>query len=283
MEYSKAFNKVSDWKMPLGKKSLRKNVKELSYWFVFMVVVITGYKFFSDGSFSAVLTLSSAFQCFAFAVLINKVRTQQSVSGISKRSLVLYCTSLVFRLFSTLFFNGYLPVDKSGDWVYQCADCLTLVLIVVLLMWISGRYKHTYQDKEDSLTMLIPVIIAAVIAVMVHPDLNNFYPADVSWTFALYLETFSMLPQLFMMAKIGGEVEGLTSHYVASVAASKFFCFIFWLFSFRELAPRNGFNISGWAVMIAYVSQLLMFADFIYHYVSSMRLGRSLIIPGFGV
>jgi len=147
---------------------------------------------------------------------------------------------------------------------------------------VCGKYVHSYQAQQDTLTLAVPVIAAAVLAALVHPDLNNFYPADVSWTFALYLETFSMLPQLFMMTKIGGEVEALTSHYVASVAASKFFTFVFWLFSFKELAPRSGINFAGWAVMIAYLSQLLMFADFFYHYVVSIRRGKSLIIPRFG-
>lgn len=259
-----------------------KNAAGLGYWCVFLGIVLTGYKFFSDGSFSAVLTLSSAFQCFAFTVLVIKVRTQQSVAGLSRRSLTLYMTSLVFRLLSTLFYNGYLPVDRSGDWVYQLADCLSLALIVLLLKWVTGKYVHSYQAQQDTLTLAVPVIVAAVLAAVVHPDLNNFYPADVSWTFALYLETFSMLPQLFMMTKIGGEVEALTSHYVASVAASKFFTFVFWLFSFKELAPRSGINFAGWAVMIAYLGQLLMFADFFYHYVVSIRRGKSLIIPRFG-
>lgn len=244
---------------------------------------MTGYKFFSDGSFSAVLTLSSAFQCFAFITLSLKIWTQKSVAGLSKRSLILYLTSLVFRLFSTLFFNGYLPVDRSGDWVYQCADCISLALIVWLIFTITYKCNYSYQERQDSLSMLIPVCAAFVLAVLVHPDLNNFYTADISWTFALYLETFSMLPQLFMLTKIGGEVEALTSHYIVSVCASKFFAFIFWLFSFRELAPRSGWNICGWAVLFAYISQLFTFADFVYHYIISIRKGKSLIIPGFGV
>jgi len=273
---------ISVWHSSLFGRKFQKSLKGLGYWCVFFSLVLTGYKFFSDGSFSAVLTLSSAFQCFAFAVLVIKVRTQQSVAGLSKRSLALYLTSLVFRLLSTLFYNGYLPVDRSGDWVYQMADTVSLLLIIVLVRWVSKKYVHSYQAEQDTLSLAIPVVVAAVLAVVVHPDLNNFFPADVSWTFALYLETFSMLPQLFMMTKIGGEVEALTSHYVASVAASKFFTFIFWLFSFKELAPRNGVNYAGWAVMIAYLGQLLMFADFFYHYVLSIRRGKSLIIPTFG-
>lgn len=266
-----------------GNRLMRKHVREISYWTVFALCIVVGYKFFSDGSFSAILTLSSAFQCFAFAMLLFKVKTQQSVAGVSRRSLILFLVSLFFRLFSTLFFNGYLPVDRSGDWVYQLADCVSVGIILLLIKWMCTCFSYTYQKQHDSLNMVVPVIAAAVIAVVVHPDLNNYLAADIAWTFALYLETFSMVPQLFMMTRIGGEVEALTSHYVASVAVSKFFACVFWFFSFKELAPAKGFNFAGWAVMAAFGGQLLMFADFIYHYVSSIRLGRNLIIPGIGV
>eukprot|EP01068_Selenidium_serpulae_P016769 Selendium_serpulae@DN6320_c0_g1_i2.p1 len=275
---SKKFNSGT-W----GNKMIRKHAHEIAYWAIFICVVIVGYKFFSDGSFSAILTLSSAFQFFAFAMLLFKAKTQHSVAGVSRRSLILFLVSLIFRLFSTLFFNGYLPVDRSGDWVYQLADCFSVGLILLMIRWMSSCFSYTYQKQHDSFNMVIPVIAAAVIAAVVHPDLNNYFPADFAWTFALYLETFSMVPQLFMMTKIGGEVEALTSHYVASVAASKFFACVFWFFSFKELAPAKGFNYAGWAVMAAFGGQMLMFADFIYHYVSSYRLGRNLIIPGIGV
>lgn len=75
-------------------------------------LIIVGYKFFSDGSFSAILTLASAFQCFALALLNMKVLSQQSVAGVSQRSLLLITLCLASRLVSTLFYNGYLPVDR---------------------------------------------------------------------------------------------------------------------------------------------------------------------------
>eukprot|EP00918_Siedleckia_nematoides_P093060 GHVU01204251.1.p1 GENE.GHVU01204251.1~~GHVU01204251.1.p1 ORF type:complete len:282 (+),score=49.39 GHVU01204251.1:373-1218(+) len=267
----------------LAKKLFRRNAKECLYWCTFLGLVLAGYKFFSDGSFSAVLTLSSAFQCFAFLLLLVKMRTQRSSAGVSRRSLLLCMTSLVFRLFSTLWHNGYLPVDRSGDWIYQVADLLSVGIIGLIVFLISRKYRATYQAQQDSFTLLVPFLLAAVLPIIARPDLNNYLPADYAWTMALYLETFSMIPQLFMMGKIGGEVEALTSNYVASLAASKFFSFIFWLFSYKELAPRAGHNIAGWAVVGAYTTQLLLFADFLYHYVVSLRLGKAMIIPAFGV
>ncbi|KAF7458003.1 putative er lumen protein retaining receptor 1 [Cryptosporidium felis] len=252
---------------------------EFLFWIAFCLVLMVGYKYLSDGSFSAILTLSSAFQCFAFLLLASKVNTQCSLSGISLRSQILYSISLISKLSSTLFFNGYLPVDRSGDWVYQVADVVSLGISLLLIYWGFTKLKYQYKFDKDSVNLFIPIIFSAILASFVHPDLNSYFPADFAWTFSLYLETTAMLPQLVMMTKIGGEVETLTSHYLASLATSKILSFVFWLFSYRELAPENGKNIPGWTVMGSFAIQILLFADFLYAYIKSVRLGRALIIP----
>ncbi|KAL7066189.1 hypothetical protein ACR3K2_33560 [Cryptosporidium serpentis] len=259
---------------------LRKtNYLEYLYWIAFGLILLVGYKYFSDGSFSAILTLSSAFQCFAFLLLTLKVNTQCTISGISLKSQMLYTIALISRLSSTLFFNGYLPVDRSGDWVYQAADIISLGLSLLLIFWGYTKYKYQYKYDQDKFIIWIPIIFGLILAIIIHPDLNSYFPADFAWTFALYIETIAMLPQLVLMTKIGGEVETLTSHYIASLAVSKCLSFVFWLFSFRELAPEVGKNIAGWTVMLALGTQILLFADFLYAYIKSLRLGKLLTIP----
>jgi len=263
----------------MEKKVIQRNKSELGYWAGFATLLFFGYKFFSDGGFSAILTLASAFQTFAFLLLAVKMYAHQSCHGVSSRSLQLYVPVFVFRLSSTVFFNGYLPVDKSGDWVYQMADFASLFCVFFVLMSMHGSFSSTYQKSEDGFPILFVLILAAVLACLVHPSLNNWLPADIAWTYALYVETMAMVPQLFMMTKIGGEVETLTSHYIASVAASRFLSFLFWMFSYSELAPKKGLNVAGYGIMVAYILQMLVFADFVYHYIASLRSGKALIIP----
>ena len=255
------------------------NQLEFLFWLAFCLLMLVGYKYLSDGSFSAILTLSSAFQCFAFMLLASKVNTQCSLSGISLKSQILYSIALTSKLSSTLFFNGYLPVDKSGDWVYQIADIISLAVSLLLIYWGYTKLKYVYKFEKDTFNVLIPIILSGILAVLIHPDLNSYFPADFAWTFSLYLETISMLPQLIMMTKVGGEVETLTSHYLASLAFSRILSFIFWLFSYKELSPENGINIPGWTVMASFAIQIILFADFLYEYIKSVRLGKALIIP----
>lgn len=49
-----------------------------------------------------------------------------------------------------------------------------------------------------------------------------------------------------MLTKLGGQVESLTSHFVASLVVSRILSFAFWLYGFKEIAPLNGkANIAG--------------------------------------
>lgn len=256
-------------------KALRNNRKELVLWAMMCAAIVVGYKLWSDGGFSAILTLSSCFQCFALILVLAKVLGQRSVNGVSRRSLILIMFSLCCRLTSTLFYNGYLPVDKSGDWVYQAADALSVLLCMILLLY----GKNETAMEKDNCYIAIPCCVAIVLGVLIHPTLNQNFVADVSWTIGLYVETFAMVPQLWLMTRIGGEVEALTSHYVASMTASKFFAWLFWYFSYTELVPRTGGkNYAGWAVIGSYTAQTLLFGDFFYYYVKSLRVGKSMII-----
>merc|ERR1719456_1168218 len=114
---------------------------------IFFLSLLVVLRQFSDHDFSAVLTMGAGIQCCGFTMLSLKVREQKSVAGISAKMLQMYVIMLLFRLMSTLNKNGYLPVDRTGDWVYQAADIVTLVIVCQLLYRINTTHNTTY-DKE---------------------------------------------------------------------------------------------------------------------------------------
>merc|ERR1719313_3334195 len=77
------------------------------------------YEGISDKDFSVVLTFGSLVQCLAFLQLSIKAYRVQSLNGISKGTLEMYSVALCARLCSTLYLNGYLPLDSTGDMIYQ--------------------------------------------------------------------------------------------------------------------------------------------------------------------
>jgi len=258
----------------------RESIGVLSAYVTFLLSVIVVIRQFSDGDFSAVLTLGAGVQCLGFTILAMKIRDQKSVAGMSGRTLQMYVLVLVIRLTSTLKKNGYIPIDKSGDWVYQAADIVTLSIVLHLLYRVFVSHKATYDEANDSFPIWPCVPPCLLLAALIHADLNNSFFYDTVWTASANLDTIALLPQLWMLAKKGGEVDALTSHFVAALVVSRFCAFSFWFYGYPELAPRKGgFNAGGWWVIGVHTLQLVISADFMYHYMRSGLKKEKMVLP----
>eukprot|EP00746_Dinoflagellata_sp_MGD_P156561 gnl/MRDRNA2_/MRDRNA2_85875_c0_seq5.p1 gnl/MRDRNA2_/MRDRNA2_85875_c0~~gnl/MRDRNA2_/MRDRNA2_85875_c0_seq5.p1 ORF type:complete len:280 (+),score=37.30 gnl/MRDRNA2_/MRDRNA2_85875_c0_seq5:103-942(+) len=241
---------------------------------VFFVGAVTLYNALSAG-FSSFLTLGAGFQCLGFVLLAMKVQNQRATTGLSGKTLAMYALTLCFRLSSTVHLNGYLPVDQTGDWAYQAIEICSLALVCYLMRCCFVTHRATYQEQHDSFPLSYQNMVMGcfILAVMIHPNLDRWTFFDIMWTTGCYLETLSMLPQLWMLSKIG-EVEALASHFVVLSVLARVCSLIFWYRGFAELRPvHGGFNFPGWGVMGAHVAQLLLSCDFVFLYLKSV--GRS--------
>lgn len=243
----------------------------------FLFLVFIFYHLFSDGDFSFLLTLSSVISMFSFLMVFLKIEINKSCAGVSLKMMECYVVLNTARLLSIVPFEGYLPYDKSGDWLYQLVEAVSLFINCCIVYLCRYKYKNTYDSVNDIFNNVFLIVPALMIAVFVHPSLNSFFPADVSWSFALYLESVCVLPQLSMFQK-EGKVAAFTTHFLASQAFSKVLSFFFWIFSYKEL--NSGDNIIksyvGVWVVIMQIIQLAVMGDFIYHYIRCLSQGVSL-------
>merc|ERR1719231_1961753 len=98
------------------------------------------------------------------------------------------------------------------------------------------------------------------------------------------LDTVAMLPQLWMVVKLG-EVECLTSHFVALLIASRACSFAFWFYGYKELQDtgtaygRNSINLAGLQLLAAHALQLLLSLDFLFYYVKARVRGDRMQLP----
>merc|ERR1719375_771219 len=99
----------------------------------FISVAMLVFHWIAEGEFSSVLTLSALFELLAVCLLGIHVVSTGSVHGISAKSLQMEAIALACRLSSTTWLNGYLPLDASGDFLYQSFDVMSLMLILGLL------------------------------------------------------------------------------------------------------------------------------------------------------
>jgi len=250
------------------------NTEAFKCWGGFSVFVLICFWMFSNGDFSFLLTLSSMVSMFSFLMVAMKIETGQSVRGVSLKMMECYTAVLLGRLCAIVPFEGYLPFDKSGDWFYQVCEAAAFCLSGSIVYCCRVRFAKTYDPTSDTLNHLWLILPALVISLIFHPNLNNFLPSDIAWAFALYLESVTVLPQLFMFMK-EGQAEPFTSHFLASQALSKLISFIFWASSFSELSNPNHYIksfVGHWVVAMQLV-QLVVMGDFIYHYIRCIRKG----------
>merc|ERR1712151_496420 len=162
----------------------------------------------------------------------------------------------------------------GGDWLYQLCEAFCLCLAGSIIYLCRVQYASTYDPTTDTFNHLWIIGPAISIALILHPHLNNFLLSDISWAFALYLESVTVLPQLFMFMK-EGRAQPHTSHFLAAQALARLMSFIFWASSFSELSnPNHTIKrfVGHWVVVVQLI-QLLVMGDFIYHYVRCLQKG----------
>merc|ERR1719454_579136 len=179
-----------------------KSLLGVCYVVMFLVVVWT-HDMAGLPGFSFVLFVGSAIQFLAFISLLLKIRATKSVVGVSSQSMMLFAVGLAARVFSTTFEEGYLPADKSGDWMIQLLDSASLLVVLVMLYSIHRTHYHSYQEEHDSFPVLPIIAFSAVLAYFVHGDLNLCVFFDSLWAFSLNIEMLQLIPQLHLFAKVG--------------------------------------------------------------------------------
>jgi len=244
---------------------------------VVLLSIFGVYHGIAGGQISVAATFSAMFQCLAVVLLGMQSLSTNSASGISAQALLLEALSLCFRLSSTVWLNGYLPVDKSGDFLYQAVDVCSLVIVIWLLHRVLVVQSDTYQASDDSIPIAPIVLVSMVLAMLFHGDMNGKPLFDALWMASLFMGVAQVLPQLWLIAR-QGFVPALTSHYIAALAISRLCSGFFMWISRKHITCKpwvDGMNHAIWIILAAHVIHLLLLADFGYYY------GKAVVKQGF--
>jgi len=242
---------------------------------VFLGLVLAMYHLVANGSFSSILTIAVMIQCLGFALLTIQALSSGSAAGISARALGMDAFALCCRLSSTLWLHGYLPVDASGDWVFQAVEICTLTLIVGLLYYVLVQQKSSYQSEADSCPVVPLILGSLMLAALLHADLNARPVFDTLWMTGLFSDVVAVLPQLWLIARTGGRAQALTSHYIAAMALSRILSGLFMWAARHDItcaAWVSGVNHAIVAILAAHVLHLVLIADFGYYYLKAITM-----------
>lgn len=249
--------------------------QEVKLYLMFGAILALGYITISDGLFSVIITLGSVLHCLGLSCVLAKIRSHRSTSGISVKTLQMYVIVYAARLSATGFHEGYLPVDRSGDWAYQAADVVSLILVLILLHQCSRFGSHWTEGSQETFPVYLTCVASLISANYIHPCHNLNTMADVFWTFSVYMESFVMIPQLLIVSKSRGPVEAMTSHYIACTFLYRFMNFIFWYTIQDELVTDdNKSRLPGYCVVGALALQCIVLVDFMYYYLKALVLNR---------
>eukprot|EP00752_Nemacystus_decipiens_P002556 g2397.t1 len=269
--------------------TVRKQHMNIVLWFGFFTMSFLVFCLFSDGDFSFLMTYASLTRGFGFAVLLGLMLTKKHARGVSMKSLQLYTVVFASRLVSVMQHEGYLPYDRSGDFVYHAAEICSLIMAAGCVVLMSTKLKSTYQKEVDSFGALhVPTewgtlyifVPCLLLAVVIHPTLNKHFLSDTAWTFSMYLESMAIVPQLFMFQKQAkGIVEVLVTHSTFALGLARILDMVFWMFSYKELTSHAGSNSVGLFVLFAQFVHIAIMGDFFYYYAISVKTGNMMQLP----
>lgn len=253
---------------------------------VFLAAAFALYHLVMSDGLSAVLTVADMLQCLGVALLCAQVLSSGSVTGVSARGVFVHALGICCRLSSTMWLNGYLPVDESGDWFYQTVDITALVMELWLLREVLLVRKSSYQEAEDSFPLAPLLLGAFVTAAVCHADMNQRPLFDTLWMSGLFLSTVAVLPQLWLINHTGGKVEALTSHHIAVMAMATMLSGLFMFYAREDITCSpwiKDVNHAVLAILGAHLLHLLLLGDFAYFYlkaVATQGLGCRLNLEG---
>jgi len=231
------------------------------------------YHVIAGQEFSSLLTLSAVFQCLAFSLLGVQIIGKDSAAGISAKSLGLDAFALASRLSSTLFFDGYLPSDQTGDWIYQAFDCVSLAMVLWVLYRVFSASRTTYEADEDAFPAMPLAVAVLVLAAMFHGNFDESPIFDTLWMCGVFASAVSVLPQLWMMTHSRGKASALTSHFVAVMALARVVSGAYMWHAYPEIEAEPLFGnvtYAGYAVIVAHAVHMLLLGDFAYYYVKNV-------------
>jgi len=250
------------------------------------------YWFLSDKTFSFLLTMASMTSLASFLLVLAVVEHTQSSEGLSVRMLELYLVSVAARLVAIVPYDGYLPYDSTGDWLYPLLEACTLLLVGSSYYSCRQRFADSSDEalEKESKTPKYLLWGCLVGAIFIHPSLNRVVITDIAWAYSLYLESVATLPQLMLFQRTN-KIQPWTIHFLGAQTLARVFSFIFWAASFTELhddalsvvSKTHVLNVvpghqtmrgmAGWWALGVQAFQLLLMADFGLQYARCLYSG----------
>lgn len=200
-------------------------------------------------------------------ILIQTIKKTSSISGISIKTQVLYALVFVCRYLDLLTFHYksfYLTVMK----IFFISSS---VYTVYLLSTFKQKNPIAYQEMITADAFKVQYLLAPCL-VLAFVFNHGFDFLSLNKSFSMWLESVSIMPQLFMLSK-SGKATALTTHYIFALGLYRALYIPNWIWRyfyedrFDKLAFVTGFV------------QTLVYSDFFYIYYKKIVKGLGFRLP----
>lgn len=197
-------------------------------------------------------------------ILLQKMRSSSSASGISFKSQVLYFIVYVTRYIDLLwtFWEPSSLYNTTFKIVFISTSAYTIYLMV-------NDYKPTHDPNLDTFKIQYLLGTSALLAIL-FPYKYTF--TEILWAFSEWLESVAILPQLFMLQRTG-EAETITTHYLFALGAYRALYIPNWIY--RYFAQ----NYKDPIAVIAGIVQTVLYSDFFWIYYTKVIQGKKFNLP----
>lgn len=227
---------------------------------------------FSVRDWNHFFVASEAAHVGGLVVLIYKLTTQKTCSGLSLKTQELTALFLAVRLYCSFLLEGD---------IHTVLDLSTLLCTLWVIYMIRFKLKSTYVAELDNFPIYYMVIPSAILAIFIHPTTLNSGITRILWAFCVYIESVSVLPQLRLMQN-AEMIEPFTGHYVFALGVARFLGCAHWIIRVYETRGKYLFYFGTgylWlpVAILSEIIQTFILADFCYYYVKSVVKGQLLM------
>ncbi|WFD32636.1 endoplasmic reticulum retention protein [Malassezia sp. CBS 17886] len=195
-------------------------------------------------------------------ILIHKITTSRSCRGISFKTQLLYLIVFVTRYVNLFYPRSVYLISMKIFFIASSAYILYLMKV---------RYRNRLDVDIDTIRLELLIGVPAVLSLIFN---YKFTPLEVAWSFSIFLESVAILPQMFLLQRLG-EAEMITTHYIFALGAYRALYICNWIYRLI-FEPRHSFD---WITFLAGLVQTGLYLDFFYIYFTKVMRGQKFELP----
>ncbi|KAF9529804.1 ER lumen protein retaining receptor-domain-containing protein [Crepidotus variabilis] len=194
-------------------------------------------------------------------ILLHKMQTSRSCSGISFKTQALYVVVFVTR-YLDLFFRFVSVYNSLMKLFFIASSCYILYLM-------KYKYRPTHDPSIDTFRLEYLLGPCTILALIFN---YKFSFTEVLWSFSIWTEAVAILPQLFMLQRTG-MADTITTHYLAALGGYRALYIPNWIYRYYTEDLIDPIAVTAGIV------QTILYIDFFYIYFTKVLKGQKFELP----